>query len=200
MEGVGWSSLFWTVFKRSNNAMALIDERRCWVEVNGAFLRLVGHRKSDLVGHRAAGIVAGSRRTDREWFARLRGGDYFGEAQLTSADGRLISVHYAAHPELVTGRRLILYVALDTGRRGRARRRRRRSSDSDKTLTAREREIVRLVALGQTGPEIADELHIAHDTVRSHVRNAQDKLGARSRAQLVAVALAEGHAADRPAS
>ena len=109
-------------------------------------------------------------------------------------------MHYAAHPELVTGRRLILYVALDTGRRGRARRRRRRSSDSDKTLTAREREIVRLVALGQTGPEIADELHIAHDTVRSHVRNAQDKLGARSRAQLVAVALAEGHAADRPAS
>ena len=49
-------------------------------------------------------------------------------------------------------------------------------------------EVVRLVALGQTGPEIADDLGIAHDTVRTHVRNAMDKLGARSRAHLVAKA------------
>ena len=50
---------------------------------------------------------------------------------------------------------------------------------------------MRLVALGQTGPEIADELGIAHDTVRTHVRNAMDKLGARSRAHLVAKAIGE---------
>ena len=49
------------------------------------------------------------------------------------------------------------------------------------------------MSLGRTGKEIADELHIAHDTVRTHVRNAQGKLGARSRAQLVAIALGEGH-------
>ena len=49
-------------------------------------------------------------------------------------------------------------------------------------LTPREREIVQLVALGGTGPEIADELGIAPETVRTHVRNAMDKLGARSRA------------------
>ena len=58
-------------------------------------------------------------------------------------------------------------------------------------LSEREREIVRLVALGSTGPEIADELHIAHDTVRTHVRNAMTKVGARSRAQLVAKVLGE---------
>ena len=51
--------------------------------------------------------------------------------------------------------------------------------------------MVRLVALGQTGPEIADELGITHDTVRTHVRNAMDKVGARSRAHLVAKALGE---------
>ena len=59
-----------------------------------------------------------------------------------------------------------------------------------RTLSAREREVVRLVAHGHTGPEIADELGIAHDTVRSHVRNAMDKLGARSRAHLVAKTMA----------
>jgi DNA-binding CsgD family transcriptional regulator len=52
---------------------------------------------------------------------------------------------------------------------------------------------VHLVALGLSGPEIADELQIGEETVRSHVRAAKARLGARSRAHLVAKALAEGH-------
>jgi DNA-binding NarL/FixJ family response regulator len=59
-------------------------------------------------------------------------------------------------------------------------------------LSEREREIVRLVALGSSGPEIADELRITHNTVRTHVRNAMTKSGARSRAHLVAKALGDG--------
>ena len=51
---------------------------------------------------------------------------------------------------------------------------------------------MRLVAQGRTGPEIADELHIAHDTARRHVQNAMTKIGARSRAQLVAKSLGDG--------
>jgi DNA-binding CsgD family transcriptional regulator len=51
---------------------------------------------------------------------------------------------------------------------------------------------VRLVALGASGPEIADELIISHNTVRTHVRNAMIKAGARSRAHLVARAIGEG--------
>ena len=53
-------------------------------------------------------------------------------------------------------------------------------------------EIVHLVALGASGPEIGDELSISHETVRTHVRNAMDKVGARSRAHLVAKALGDG--------
>ena len=83
-----------------------------------------------------------------------------------------------------------LVVALHTSRWG-ARFRRTPDVRSDgKSLTGREREVIGLVALGQTGPEIADELGIAHDTVRTHVRHAMDKLGARSRAHLVAKAMA----------
>ena len=47
---------------------------------------------------------------------------------------------------------------------------------------------------GFVGIGTPDELLIAHDTVRTHVRNAMTKLGARSRAHLVAKALGEGHA------
>ena len=53
---------------------------------------------------------------------------------------------------------------------------------------------MRLIARGESGPEIAAELHIAHDTVRTHVRNAMKKTGARSRAHLVAKVLGEGYA------
>jgi DNA-binding CsgD family transcriptional regulator len=59
-------------------------------------------------------------------------------------------------------------------------------------LTAREREIVHLIALGRVSREICDELHIAPDTVRAHVRNAMAKTGARTRAQLIAIALGDG--------
>ena len=59
-------------------------------------------------------------------------------------------------------------------------------------MSARELEIVRLIARGESGPEIAAELHIAHDTVRTHVRNAMKKVGARSRAHLVAKVLGNG--------
>ena len=58
-----------------------------------------------------------------------------------------------------------------------------------RALSVREREVVRLVAEGATGKEIADELQISHETVRTHVRNAMTKVGARSRAHLVAKAL-----------
>jgi DNA-binding NarL/FixJ family response regulator len=56
-------------------------------------------------------------------------------------------------------------------------------------LTRREREIVTMIALGKETPQIAQELHIAPDTVRTHVRNAMSKLGAHTRAQLVAIVL-----------
>jgi hypothetical protein len=32
----GWLGLFRAAFKRSSNAMTLLDERRCLVDVNGA--------------------------------------------------------------------------------------------------------------------------------------------------------------------
>ncbi|MGI5128201.1 response regulator [Pseudonocardia sp. CA-107938] len=55
-------------------------------------------------------------------------------------------------------------------------------------LTAREREIVGLVAHGLSNTEIADALTISHATTKTHVSRAMTKLGARDRAQLVAFA------------
>ena len=59
-------------------------------------------------------------------------------------------------------------------------------------LTAREKEILSLVASGLEGREIAQELFLSHDTVRTHVAHALAKLGARTRAQAVAIAVRRG--------
>ena len=191
---MGWSSLFWTVFKRSQNPMALVDDQRRCVEVNGAMLRAVGYKRAALVGLPAATIVKdGPALTAGEWRALLNGGDYFGQTDLVAADGATLSVQYAAHPEVVTGRRLVLFVTLESARHGRFVKRPRSSRTGAEALTERERQVVQEVALGHTAREIADTLHVTHNTVRTHIRNAQAKLGARSQAQLVAMALGHGH-------
>jgi DNA-binding NarL/FixJ family response regulator len=59
-------------------------------------------------------------------------------------------------------------------------------------LTEREREILGWVATGRSNAEIAAELVVSPDTVRTHVSRAMVKLGARDRAQLVVFAIESG--------
>lgn len=62
----------------------------------------------------------------------------------------------------------------------------------DTNLSARETQILRLVAAGMTTKEIAGTLSIAESTVNWHVGNALAKLGASSRAEAVAIMLRDG--------
>lgn len=59
-------------------------------------------------------------------------------------------------------------------------------------LTEREREILAWVGTGRSNHEIAAELVVSPDTVRTHVSRAMVKLHARDRAQLVVFALQSG--------
>jgi predicted ATPase/DNA-binding CsgD family transcriptional regulator len=59
------------------------------------------------------------------------------------------------------------------------------------SLSARERELVTLVAQGYTDAQIAARLYISIRTVRSHLDRIRDKTGCRRRADLTRLALAE---------
>jgi DNA-binding NarL/FixJ family response regulator len=64
----------------------------------------------------------------------------------------------------------------------------RLNADALDQLTAREKQIVGLVAHGLSNSDIASALTISHATAKTHVSRAMAKLGAHDRAQLVALA------------
>jgi len=189
----GWPGLFSSAFKESRNGMLLADEERTIVDANRALQVLFGVRREAIVGHHLWDFVdGGPQLTPTQWAAALAAGHFTGHTQIVRADGVVVDVQWGAHTEVVSDGRLVLFVALGTSRWGRRFRRDVPHDEPPGRLTEREREIVRLVALGSTGREIAAELQISHETVRTHVRNAMGKVGARSRAHLVAKALGEG--------
>jgi DNA-binding CsgD family transcriptional regulator len=59
-------------------------------------------------------------------------------------------------------------------------------------LSAREQELVTLVARGHTDTQIAAQLYISVRTVRSHLDRIRDKTGSRRRADLTRLALQAG--------
>jgi DNA-binding NarL/FixJ family response regulator len=59
-------------------------------------------------------------------------------------------------------------------------------------LSPRECQVLELVTNGRSNQEIADELGIAYNTVKNHLRSILSKLGAKNRAQAAAMAVSQG--------
>jgi two-component system, NarL family, response regulator NreC len=64
--------------------------------------------------------------------------------------------------------------------------------DIYETLTTREREVLHLAAEGLTNPEIGERLHISPRTAEIHRAHIMEKLGLRTRTDLIAYALRRG--------
>ena len=66
----------------------------------------------------------------------------------------------------------------------------RKNLDKFASLKERSKEILRLVALGKSSAEIADELHLSVHTVNTHRRNIKEKLGISNAYEFAEYALA----------
>lgn len=104
----------------------------------------------------------------------------------TRATGHLISAELLAmgsHPELLEQPRARVEVALDPCDR----------QETDQfRLTARERDVLCLLAFRQTDAEIADHLSISYRTVTTHVARIIGKLGVRNRRDAATTAARHG--------
>jgi PAS domain S-box-containing protein len=188
-----WAPLFQAAFDASANPMLLLEPDRTIVVANQACVDAFGYARGDLVGRLGDFFIEpGSRRQiDRDWNVLRETGRVEGDRKILTAEGHQVVVHFAAHRGTVTGRELVLWVVLPSD--SRPLEQTRLQSAGRGQLTARELEVVSEIAMGRRAHEIADRLFISPTTVQTHVRNAMEKLGARSQAQLVAIALSERH-------
>jgi len=63
---------------------------------------------------------------------------------------------------------------------------------TDESLTAREVDVLRLIAIGNANKEIAAQLSITEETVKGYVKNILSKLSAKDRTHAVTIGLKRG--------
>jgi DNA-binding CsgD family transcriptional regulator len=193
MDSTDLQRLVHLVLERSSNGMVLLDDDRRFICANGAAIELLELPRDRLPELRVDDITPDWLRPCLEdgWPVFLRDGSIVQRRAVSLISGRTIEVDYCATANVVPGRHLAIYVE-DTSAAWRNDGARFHRGAERAALTPREREVVGLLALGLSGAQIAAELFISPQTVRTHVRNAMEKLGARTRAHLIAIALHEG--------
>ena len=192
---------FWSIFEHSRIPMAVLDDQRRYLKVNDALVDFYEYPRAQLIGSRADSmVVADQDGIDARWEQLVEAGQLYGERIVEHSGGTHLRVTYAAHSVTVGDTWLVLIVTLSARLPDCAeligKTQVESAGPNGSKLTAREREVVRLVALGSNTRRIADELSLSPDTVRSHVRNAMGKSGAHTRAHLVALVLSDGLALD----
>lgn len=180
---------FWAVFTRSANPMLLADNDRRYVEANEAAVALLGYSRDEILELRIDDLTPADIRDSIEevWAGFLAEGSAAGTYPLLCADGSTLEVEYNATTYILPGLHLTIFLQpVDE-----------QHTDpdplpEDMVLTPREREVLGRVAMGESSAEIAQALVISPETVRQHVQNALHKLGARTRAQAIGIALRTG--------
>ena len=181
------------VLAQSRSALALADDDGVLREVNRPAVQLLRLPATALTGTALAALSAQRERAEAGRRLRLlldRDAWEPGSIDLLLADGRRIEVHAqgVAHPR--AGHLLALRSALPRrfARRGIA----VAHGSAPARPSERELQVVRMIAGGLTGEQIAQELMLSPETVRSHLRNVMGKLGAATRPHLVALAVQDG--------
>jgi len=182
--------------------MLIADDQRRWVSGNAAACRLLGITPETVSWHTMDDFTPPSERPrlKREWTQFVANGEGGGRYQLYLAGRNPIAVGFGAIAHVLPGRHLALFSppggasaeapgsstpagewrSLMAAREGRV------------ALTEREREIMTLAAAGGQSGDMAAQLFLSPETIKSHVQNAMAKLGARTRAHAVAIALVTG--------
>src|SRR3954452_24911698 len=181
----------WAFFDTAPVALLAADGDRQIVRCNERWAALTGRTVESTIGSRIDDLLAQESRPGIEmrWRDLVATGLGTARIVLMRPDGSRLAVRYGAFANVLPGIHVAAYFA-EPGQDNRMSRppRARRAGQ----LTRREQESLRLVAMGMTTIAAAEQLGISPETVRTHVRNAMNKLGARTRAQAIAVAMRDG--------
>jgi DNA-binding CsgD family transcriptional regulator len=183
--------VLWEFMNAAPVAIIAADDDRHILRVNDRWSDLTGYDVDAAKTMRIDDMLAPESRPgiDMRWGDLLATGLGTARIVVLRPDHVRISLRYGGFANVIAG----VHVAAclpEPGQDARSLRpaRARRAGQ----LTRREQESLRLVAMGMTTTAAADQLGISPETVRTHVRNAMNKLGARTRAQAIAVAMRDG--------
>ena len=173
-------------------ALLVVDDDCRIVEANLAACRLLGLARDAITGRELGDLMmpAAAERLEGVWSAFHRSGGHAGPFELVERTARE-PVDLSVTAAVLPGRHLIL---LSPGEAGDppVPRINGHGPEMPRQPTSRERQILAMLAAGDTDTQIAHKLELSPATVQTHVRNAKAKLGARTRAQAVAMALRGG--------
>ena len=187
------------LFVRSLNPMLIADDERRYVDANAAACLFLRRPREEICELRIDDLTPPEGRTgiDAEWADFLRGDDSgagtYTPWDMHMPDGTTVAVDLCATPHFRPGRHLAI-IMFPAARELNERVRQAQPPAGD-VLTTREREILTLVALGNTGVQIGAQLFLSPSTVQAHMVNTLIKLGARNRAHGIAIALQTGELA-----
>jgi DNA-binding CsgD family transcriptional regulator len=201
------------------NAMAVVDDDRRFIDVNLAACELFGRTRDELRTLRLDDAAVPGE-FDTMWGEAMAAGSFSVDRQILRPDGSHVLVRVIATTNVEPGRHFATYLPIPmrlgaaaftyspgtstratraaerraSERRASERRRgdRRTSGAPRAHLSPREREILTLLAQGGTGEGIAHSLGLSAETIRTHVRNAMEKLEVRTRSHAIAVAIRSG--------
>jgi PAS domain S-box-containing protein len=193
-------------FERSRNPMLIADDQRRWVTGNAAACDLLGIASEEVPWRTMDDFTPASERArlEAQWEEFLDSGAAEGWYQLYVPDRGPVPVEFSATANVLPARHLSVFIPPDEAltENGES------PSAPEATwtpvvlkgsgpfqLSDREREVMTWVATGLQSAEVAERLFLSTNTVKSHVQSALGKLGARTRAHAVAIALVTGEIA-----
>jgi DNA-binding CsgD family transcriptional regulator len=175
----------------SSIALLVVDDQRRCLETNLAASRLLGVSRERLLGRTLDELLQDDMadRLENVWRAFRETGGHAGPFELALPEARVSRIDISVTSGVLPGRHLLIVlpageqVAVKDGES---------APEGVRSPTSRELEVLELLAGGATDGQIAQRLTLSPATVQTHVRNAKAKLGARTRAQAVALALRRG--------
>jgi DNA-binding NarL/FixJ family response regulator len=170
--------------------MFILDDDRIYVDCNPAAEQLLECSRDEILGRSADDFIPPDvlARVPAAWARFLRDGYSVSSLERLTARSRRVRCSYSATANFLPG--LHLSISIPEPRPFTSPP--RTAEGSGKSLTLREGEILTRIALGQMGPQIAGELSISRETVRTHIHNILLKLGAQTRAHAVVLAIERG--------
>jgi DNA-binding CsgD family transcriptional regulator len=174
--------------------MVMVDNERRYQEVNPAARLLARMSLQDARRHQIGDYAPPEDRQElmRVWTRLMERGSVSGRYRMTFRDGEALWIFYAAIANALPGQHLVVFVPADWPGEELEEIHPEDGVEAPAALSRRQLEVLRLVAVGANASQIAAELSISEATVRTHVKNILERLGANNRAHAVAVGMTQG--------